>query len=226
MFLQDLATLIGDPLTRLWGNSIAILGSIVAAAVVLIIGLIAANALGKLVEELINRIHIDKALTSLGLKEHFDRAGINMNSGKFLGRLVYWFFTVVFLLAASDILGFTALSEFLRQAVAYIPNVIVAVLMMLAAAVMGNFLRHVVRASVKSAGFHTANFLGSLTMWSVVVFGFFAALTQLGIAVQLINALITGFVAMLAIAGGIAFGMGGKDYANHLVTKFREHIER
>ena len=129
------------------------------------------------------------------------------------------------MLAASDILGFYSLSNFLKEVLLYIPNVIVAVLIMLAAVVIANALRHVVRASVKGAQLHASNFLGSLTWWAMVVFGFLAALSQLGIATAIVNSIVTGFVAMLALAGGIAFGLGGKDYAASLVNRLREHTE-
>jgi len=154
------------------------------------------------------------------------RAGLRLNSGKFVGKLVYWFFVVVFLLAATDILRFYSLSNFLREVLLYVPNVFVAVLIMLSAVVIGNFLRHLVQASVKASRLHAAGFLGALTWWSVVVFGFFAALSQLGVAVGLINSLVTGFVAMLALAGGIAFGLGGKEYAAHLLGKLRDRVEK
>ena len=64
-----------------------------------------------------------------------------------------------------------------------------------------------------------------MTWWAIVLFGFLTALSQLGIAVSIINSLVTGFVAMLALAGGIAFGLGGKDYAGHLIGKLRDHTE-
>lgn len=191
----------------------------------LLIGLIVAGGLGALVERLVNLVKLDKMLMSMGLKEYFEHAGLSINSGKFFGKIVYWFLVVVFLLAATDILGFYSLSNFLRDTLLYIPNVIVAVLIMLASVVIGNFLRKLVRASVKGARLHAANFLASLTWWSVIIFGFFTALTQLGIAVAIIQALVTGFVAMLAIAGGIAFGLGGKEYASSLLSKLREHVE-
>jgi hypothetical protein len=67
--------------------------------------------------------------------------------------------------------------------------------------------------------------LAAITSWSVLIFGFFAALLQLGLAVSIINTLITGFIAMIAIGGGIAFGLGGKEYATYLIDKFRDRIE-
>lgn len=225
MVIQDWVSVVVGSLQNLWVGSVSVLGSIIAALVVLIVGLIVASGLAALVDRVIGMVKLDKLLVSLGLQEYFERAGMTINSGRFLGRLVYWFFVVVFLLAATDILGFFTLSNFLREVLLYIPNVVVAVLIMLAAVVVGNFLRNLVKASVKSARLHAASFLSTLTWWSVVVFGFFAALSQLGIAVAIINSLVTGFVAMLALAGGIAFGLGGKDYAASLVARLREHTE-
>lgn len=211
MIIQDWTSVIVASLQNLWVGTMSTIGNILGALVVLLIGLIVAAGLGTLVERIVSIIKLDKALAGLGLQEYFNRAGISLNSGKFFGKIVYWFFVVVFLLAASDILGFYSLSSFLRETLLYIPNVVVAVLIMLASVVIANVLKKLVHASVKSAKLHASNFLGSLTWWSVVVFGFFAALSQLGVAVQIINALVTGFVAMLAIAGGIAFGLGGKE---------------
>ncbi|OGG38024.1 hypothetical protein A2116_00995 [Candidatus Jorgensenbacteria bacterium GWA1_49_17] len=227
MVIQDWVSVIVGSLQNLWVAAVGVLGDIVGALIVLIVGLIVASGLGALVERVIAAVKLDKLLMSLGIEEYFERAGISINSGKFLGRLVYWFLVVVFLLAATDILGLFTLSSFLRDVAAFIGrNVIGAVLIMLAAVVVGNFLRNVVKASVKSAKLHAASFLGSLTWWAIVIFGFFAALSQLGIAVSILNSIVTGFVAMLAIAGGIAFGLGGKDYAMHLIGKLREHTER
>jgi len=223
--IQDWTSLVVGSLQNLWVGTISALGNIVGALIILLIGLIVAAGLGSLVERLIGLLKLDKGLVSLGVKEYFDRAGVNLNTGKFFGKLVYWFLVVVFLLAVSDILGFYSLSGFLREALLYIPNVVVAVLIMLATVVIGNALRHIVRASVRSARLHAANFLGSLMWWAVAVFGFLAALSQLGVAVAIVNALVTGFVAMLAIAGGIAFGLGGKDYASSLIARLKERVE-
>lgn len=223
--IQDWASIIVGSLQGLWVGFVGTIGSIIGALVVLLVGLVVAAGLASLVERVVSAVKLDKMLANLGFQEYFNRAGISLHSGKFFGKLVYWFFVIVFLLAASDILGFYSLSVFLKEALLYIPNVIVAVLIMLAAVVIANFLKKAVQVSVTGAKLQAAKFLSSLTWWAVVVFGFFASLSQLGVAVVIINALVTGFVAMLAIAGGIAFGLGGKDYASHLITKLRDHVE-
>lgn len=225
MVIQDWVSVVVGSLQGLWVGAVGVLGSIVGALVVLIVGLIVASGLAALVERVVNLLKLDNLLKSLGLQTYFDRAGITLNSSRFFGRIVYWFLVVVFLLAATDILGFFTLSNFLREVLLYIPNVLVAVLIMLAAVVVASFLRNLVKASVKSAKLHAPSFLGTITWWAIVVFGFFAALSQLGIAVSIINSLVTGFVAMLALAGGIAFGLGGKEYAALLIKRLREQTE-
>lgn len=214
-----------DSLRSVWMGLLDVLGNILGAAVLIIVGLILASFLKLIAEKIVTGLKIDALLEHVKFDDHLHRAGMKLDSAMFFGKIVYWFVVVVFLIAASEILRFYTLSNFLREVALYIPNVIVAALIMLAAVVLGNAVRHLVRGSVKSARLHGSNFLGSLVWWAIVVFGFLAALTQLGIAVELINALITGFVAMLALAGGIAFGLGGKDYAAHLLSKFRERVE-
>ena len=222
MVVQNWADVVAGSLQGLWYGVMSFLPNIIAAIIVFVVGLVVAAGLGALVEKIFDSLRLDNLLNKLGLSPYFERAGMRLRGARFLGQLVNWFLIIAFLLAASDILGLTALSVFLRDVLFYIPNIVVAVLIMLAAAVLANFLRRIVMASVMSAKLHAAHFLGALTWWSVVIFGLLAALVQLNIAPSIIQSLVTGFIAMLALAGGLAFGLGGKDYAVHLVNRLRE----
>jgi hypothetical protein len=224
MVFQNWTSVVVNSLQGLWAGAVNVLANTLGALIILIIGLVVAGGLGALVERVVNLVKLDKLLASLGLNEYFERAVMTVNAGKFFGKIVYWFLVLVFLLAATDILGFYSLSSFLKDALMYIPNVIVAVLIMLASVVIANVLRKIVGAAIKGSRLAAAGFLASLTWWAVVIFGFFATLTQLGIAVPIIQAIVTGFMAMLAIAGGIAFGLGGKDYAASLISKMKDHV--
>lgn len=223
--VQDWVQVIVSSLQSLWAGTVGVIGDVIGALVILVIGLIVASGVAAVVERLIKVLKVDNLLGKLGIDEYFERAGLKMDAGKFFGRLTYWFFVIVFLLAASDILKFYTLSDFLQQVLLYVPDVVVAVLIMLAAIVVGNFLRELVRASIKSAKLHAPSFLASLTWWAVVVFGFLAALSQLGVAVSIVNTLVMGFIAMIALAGGIAFGVGGKDIAAETLEKLRGHVK-
>lgn len=225
MVIQSWADVLVGSFQALWGGFVGFLPNLIGALIVFIVGLIIANGLGVLARKIIEAIKLDKVLEKAGLSKFFERAGWRIKSGVFIGALVQWFIVIVFLLAATDILKLYGLTSFLQAILLYIPNIIIAVLVMLAAVVVGNFLRGLVLGAVKSAKLQSANFLASLTWWTILIFGFFAALLQLGVAVAIVNTVITGFIAMLALAGGIAFGIGGQKYASDLISRLQGRLE-
>ncbi len=209
---------------NVWTSFSMFIPSFLGAVLIFVIGLILAAGLGSLVERVVRMLKVDKALEKVGLGEHVERAGLKLNTGIVLGRVVYWFVVIVFLLAVSDMLGFAALSSFLGAVLLYIPNVVVGVLIMLVTAVVANFLKKTVKSSVMSAKLHSAGFLATLTWWAIVVFGFATALGQIGLDVTILNTVITGIIVMFALAGGIAFGLGGKDAAAKMIERFQEQV--
>lgn len=226
MYVQNWADIVAQSLESVWFGVLAFVPNLIGALIVFTIGLAAAASLAALVEKIFDALKFDQLLQKLGLHPYFERAGLRLHGSRFLGQLVNWFLVVVFLLAASEILSKgNAFSTFLLGVVSYIPRVIVAVAVMLAAVVLGNFIRRIVVASVSAARLHAANFLGTLAWWSVVIAGLLTALDQLQVAIGVVNSLITGFIAMVALAGGLAFGLGGKEYAAHLLAKLRESTE-
>jgi hypothetical protein len=213
------------PLEALWTSAAAFVPILVSAIVVFVIGLVVATAVGTLLEKLFDSLRVDSILKQLGVGHYVERAGLRLHASRFLGQLAFWFITIAFLVAASDILGLSVFSSFLRQVVSYLPNVVVAILVMLAAIVIANVARSSVKAAVRGGRMPGAHFLGTLTWWAIAVFGLLAALDQLGVASGIIQTIVTGFIAMVALAGGLALGLGGKDYAGHLINKLREHTE-
>lgn len=209
----------------LWQSFVSWGPNFLAALIVFILGLAVASGIGRLVENVVDALKIDTLIERMGARPFFDRAGLRIDSGRFLGQLVMWFFVLVFLLASTDILGLSSVSLALRQLLGYVPNVIVAAIIVLAAVVLANFLQRLTQAAAGGANLKAANLAGAIVKWSVFVFGFLAALAQLQVASSIVNILVTGFVAMLAISGGLAFGLGGKEYAAELLEKLRKEIE-
>jgi|SRR3989344_2265136 len=224
MIIQSWADVLVSSFQDVWARFAMFIPSFVGAVVVFIIGLILAAGLGALVERIVSMLKVDKALARAGIEEYVERAGLKLNTSVVLGQVVYWFIVITFLLAASDILGFLALSSFLGAVLLYIPNVVVGVLIMLVTVVVANFLKKTVKSSVMSAKLHSAGFLGTLTWWAIVIFGLATALGQIGLDVTILNTVITGIIVMFALAGGIAFGLGGKDAAARLIEKFQEQV--
>ena len=154
MFIQDWASVVVGSMQNLWFGFISTLASIVGALIILIIGLIVAAGIGALVEKLINFIKLDKLLVSLGVREYFERANMTVNSGKFFQKLVYWFLGRRLRLSGNRHPRLLFAFGFFEGGVLlYVPNVIVAILIGLAAFVIGHFLRNVVRAFDKKRSF-------------------------------------------------------------------------
>ncbi len=224
MFVQTWVDVITLSLQNLWQGFVYFIPNFLGALVIFFVGLIIAAGLGKIVEKLIDALKVDGLLSQIGLNKILERADVRLHFGRFVGVIVQWFFVIVTLLAVSDVLGLATFSDFLKQVLLYVPNIVIAVLIMLAGVVVATFLAKIVRASVMAARLHAARFLGTLTKWSVLIFAFLAALSQLGVAGALVNTLIMGFVAMMAIAGGLAFGLGGKEVAGDWLKKVRDEM--
>ena len=213
-------------LQNLWSTVLNFLPALLGAIVILLIGLIVAAILERIVERIFFYLKIDDLFRKAEIDRYFERANIKLNVGHFMGKLVYWFVVIGFLLAASDILNFTAFSSFLQSVLNFIPNVAIATLIMLATLVAGHFLRSLVSTSVSGAGLHYSRALGMIAWWAVFLFGFIAALSELGINVAILNNLILGLIAMMALAGGLAFGLGGKDFASKFLANLGEHMRK
>lgn len=208
-------------LMNLWNQVISFLPALIGALLVFVAGWIVAVILGKVVEKILKAARVDQALDRI--------IGNQLNNleskvSAFVGGLVKWFLILVFLIAASDILGLAQVSAFLESIIMYIPNVVVAIIILAGVFLLGDFVYKIVKGSSKAAGVMSATMLAAIAKWSIVVFGIFAALLQLGIADYLVGTIITGIVAMLALAGGLAFGLGGKEEAQLLLKKLREEI--
>ncbi len=208
----------------LWASVILFLPRFLGALIVLIVGVIIAVILGRLIMKISDLLKLDELATKLEVKRTFEQAGVRLHIGKLLGWIVKWFFIVVALIATADILRWTEVTGFLRDVVLYLPNVIIAVIILLVGVILGNFVRNIVQTAVEAAKLSSSAFLAGVSKWAILVFTFMAALVQLGIAQDLIRVLFTGLVAMLALAGGLAFGLGGREHATRFLSRLRKDI--
>lgn len=212
-------------LQEVWASVIGFLPLLIGAIIVFIIGWIIAVALGKLVEHIIRALRIDALLVKLDFERTLERGGFRLNTGAFIGGLVRWFLIVVFLLASVNILGLGQVSAFLTSVLLYIPNVVVAALVLIIAAIVAQAVERLVRGSVEAAGYH-GGLVGIVARWAIWVFAFIAVLLQLGIATALVQTLITGLIAALALAFGLSFGLGGKEAAAGWIDRVRSELRR
>ncbi len=214
-------------LQGIWFKIIGKLPDVLAAIVVLFVGLFLASLLGRLVRKALEFTRVDSFLQkTVGLERLADR-GMEIQVAAIVAWSVKWFFIIVTFIAMADILKWEQLTSFFGEVALYIPNVIITALILLAGFILGGGLKDLVIRSVKASTLpaSSAGMIGTFARWAVIVFAVMAALTQLGIAADLVKILFTGFVAMLALAGGLAFGLGARDQANQWVDKIRKEMK-
>jgi hypothetical protein len=217
--------IVRSSLLTLWGGVALFLPRFIAAVVVFLVGWLIAELLGKLAYHVVKIVHLDNALSRVGFRQAWEKSGFKLNTPMLFYELVKWFFVVVFLMAATNILGLGQVSEFLGTVVFYLPNVIVAMVILLIGILVAKFLEGLVKASVRAAGLMSANFLGALTKWTVFVFSLLIALAQLKVADDIIKIVITGLIAAGALAMGLAFGLGGVKHAEQMIGDLKRRIE-
>ncbi|HCR42280.1 TPA: hypothetical protein DIV45_02905 [Patescibacteria group bacterium] len=213
------------PLQDIWYRFLVFLPNLIGALLILIIGWIIASGLDRLVTQILKQIRLDAALNKVGVRGFFKKAGVDFETSDFIGGLVRWTILLVSFLAAADVLGLAKVTDFLNEILGYVPNIFVAVAILLIGMLAANFFAHVVRGTVGIAKIKSANFLATVTRWVIWIFTILVALNQLGVASLIINYLMMAIFFMIALAGGLAFGLGGQKAASEALEDFRKEIK-
>jgi hypothetical protein len=212
-------------LSDLYAKTLTYVPNLVAAIIVLIIGWLLATFLSKLVRQLLEIVKIDHFANQLGLKNLADKMDRKLSLSGFGGWLVKWFFFLGTFLAAADILGLQGVSSFLYQDVlSYAGRVIIAMAVLLLGILAANFFSELVSSAVKASGLHHSNILANITRWAIIISTVLTVLSKLGIG-DYLQDLYRAIIAMLAIAGGLAFGLGGKEQAGKILDKIDQNLK-
>lgn len=193
----------------------------IAGAIILLIGIVIASILKQVVLSVLKALQVETFLKKYGvpeMKQEFTWSNI-------LAEIVRWFVIIVFLIPTAEVWGLPRIITVLNEFLSYLPNVFVAAVIAMVGFVFARLSHDIVLASAKGVDSQTANAIASVTRWSINVFVILAVLSQLGVATDLIRILFTGLVAMLAIAGGIAFGLGGQKTAQDIVEGVRKRFK-
>lgn len=215
---------IGSTLVASLNNGVLAITSFVpkfiAGTIILLIGIVVASILKQVVVELFKALRIETFLRKYGVPE----AKEEFNWTNILAEIVRWFVIIVFLIPTADVWGLPQIVVVLNTFLFYLPNVFVAAIIALVGFVFARLAHDIVLASTKGITPETSQGIASVTRWAIIIFVLLAVLNQLGVASDLIRILFTGFVAMIALAGGIAFGLGGQQSAKDVLESLRKKL--
>lgn len=192
-----------------------------AGTVLLLIGIVLASILKQVVLEVFKALKVETFLHKYGVPEAKD----DFSWSNILAEIVRWFVIVIFLIPTADVWGLPQIVTVLNTFLLYLPNVFVSAIIALVGFVFARLAHDLVLASMHNVSRETARTVAHVTRTAIVVFVLLAVLNQLGVASDLIRILFTGFVAMLALAGGIAFGLGGQGVAGEILENLKKRFK-
>ena len=204
------------------GSFFAFLPTLIGAILILILGWVIGALLAKLIEKGLVALGFERAVHHSGIGHFIEGAGGSWTTSKVIAQLVKWFVFLLFVQAAAELLNIAQLTAIMGSIVLFIPKLIIALAIVVLGSVAAKALSGLVRRSVAQAGAGNAQLLGTLTNYAVIGFAVIAALDQIGIATTVIDTLLIGLIGSVALALGLAFGLGGREVAEKITKSWYE----
>lgn len=211
-------TSVTDTFLSLLNTVLTFLPRIVNAAILLIVGYIIARIVRELLIRGLRVLHFDDVADRTGITRFLRLAGTSLGAARILAEVAFWWVLVLFIEMALNALELVQITNYLNAVLAYLPNVFAAILIVVIGALLAAIVADIVRGAAGEAGMSTAPMLASLARWAILIFAVLAALTQLHVAQGMILILFGAAMAMLALAGGLALGLGGVETARGLMS--------
>lgn len=226
MLFQGWAEATAVSLQQVWAQVLQFVPKLLGAAIVFVVGLVVASVISSLVERMFRAVKVDEIVSTTGLNKEFERAGVSFNIARFFDRLAYWLILLVtIVLVTNSLFGQDTVANLLKPLFDFIPHVAAATIILLGAVILGNFLKSIIQAAIVGAKLHAPKFVATVAWWSVVIFGFVAALKELGIGdfiVSIASTVVTATVFGTALALALAFGLGGRERASSWLDRWRD----
>jgi hypothetical protein len=204
-------------LTNALNDLLLFLPRLLGALVILLVGWLLAKAVEALVAKGLRAVRFNQVADRAEIDQFLDRAGVRLDPSSVVGKLAYWFLLLIFIGAAFNAFGLTQVNAVINQIIAYLPNVVVALVVLLVGALLAQFAANLVRGASGTARVGDPGLLAGLARAAVLTFAVLIALDQLNIGETIVNTLFMAVVGMLALAGALAFGLGGREVAARIL---------
>jgi Conserved TM helix len=203
---------------------LAAIPKVIGFAIILVVGWFLATVIAKAVAAILRSVRFEELARRSGFAEFVRGTGVETDSSGFLALISKWFIRLLAMVVAFDALGLPAVSDVLRQMLLWLPNVVVGLVVLVIGGLIANALAGIVRGSTVKAGLTNPDMLANVARVAVWGFAIVVAVNQIGIAQTLINTLFMAIVGAVALAAGLAFGLGGRDTAGEMVREWRDRM--
>lgn len=202
----------------LWGKISNFIPNLLGALAVVIVGFLVARLLDTLLSKLLAKLGLERLVQGSGLSKQMARVGIKAPVSILIGRIVYWFVLLLFLVSALESLGLERVSSTLDVLALYVPKVFAAAIVLLAGVLLAQLLNSLVAGAAEGVGLDYAAALGRLAQALVIIISISVAIGQLEIKAELLNYVIVIVLLSVGLAGALAVGLGCRDLVGQIVA--------
>jgi uncharacterized oligopeptide transporter (OPT) family protein len=201
-----------------------VLPALLGATVILLTGYFLARQIQRWADDTLKRVDFNRVAAAGGLDEAVGRTGSRLDPIRATAKLIFWLVMLVVILLATTALGLESINEMFGTMLAFIPTLIAAIVIVILGMVVGEFVRGLILASAGSvAGVPT---LAKIAKGAVILISLFMALQQVGVAAEIVTATFTLILGAVALAVGLAFGLGNRELAGEITRRWYEEGRR
>lgn len=205
-------------MTALWTKVAGFIPNLFVALVLVLLGFVVAKLLDTLLSKLLGKVGLDRLMTGTGLTKMLARVGIHASVSTLIGKIVYWFVLLVFLVSAAESLGLQRVSATLDVLALYLPKVFGAALVLLAGVLLAQLVSSLVRGAAEGVGLEYAHGLGRVAQGLVIIISISVAIGQLEVKTELLNNVIAIVLISVGLAVALALGLGSRDIASQILA--------
>ncbi len=221
--MDDLSDLLSVSANEFWEAVGSFLPSLFGAILLVLLGALVAKLAEKLVRKVFEIVNVDKLQKNKAVKKTLDDNELNIDVTNLAGRITFWVVIIIFALAATEVLGLNAMSDTIRDLLAYLPSVLAAAVVLTVTIAGARLLRDAILAGLRRMSVDYANPIANISYYVLLVFGVLMALSQLGFDTTIIANNVTIIVAGIVLALALAFGLGGREVAGRIVEQMYEN---
>jgi hypothetical protein len=194
--------------------------SLIGALILLVAGWFISGFLARLIARGLNAIGLERAVERSGIGRFIERANTRWTMSEIIAALIKWSIFLIFIQAAASLFGMPQVTGIINSVILFIPKLIVALAIVVIGSLIAKFLAGLVRGSLSEMGVGYSGLFAKLTQYAIIAFSIIAAFNQIGIAQTVVNTLLFGFIGSLALALGLAFGLGGREVAAQITRSW------
>jgi len=214
LWTQSLVT----AMTALWTKVANFIPNLFGALVVVLLGFVVAKLLDTLLSKLLAKVGLDRLMTGTGVTKLMNRGGIKVPISTLVGKIVYWFVLLIFLVSAAESLGLQRVSATLDMLALYLPKVFGGALVLLVGVLLAQVVNGLVRGAAEGVGLDYSAGLGRVAQWIIIVISISVAIGQLEIKTDLLNHVIVIVLITVGLAVALAMGLGSREIAGQILA--------